>query len=115
MLAAGILGGGLAAGTHAAKAGSRVLINASPEPFSNWAASLTEDVVVIAGVWAALAHPWVFLACLGLFIILLIWLLPKLWRGVKALGAKIAALFQRRKPGAAPVKALDGPPPSSKH
>jgi hypothetical protein len=114
MLAAGILGGGLAAGTHAAKAGSRVLINASPEPFSNWAASLAEDVAVIAGVWAALTHPWVFLACLAGFIVLLIWLLPKLWRGIKALGAKIAALFSRRKPGAAPAKSLDGPPPSPK-
>ena len=60
MLAAGILGGGLAAGTHAAKAGSRVLINTSPEPFSNWLVSIGEDLAVITGVWVALAHPWSF-------------------------------------------------------
>ena len=95
MLAAGILGGGLAAGTHAAKAGSRVLINTSPEPFSNWVASIGEDVAVVAGVWAALVHPWMFLACLAVFIELLIWLLPKLWRGIKAVFAKIASLFRR--------------------
>lgn len=95
MLAAGILGGGLAAGTHAAKAGSRVLINTSPEPFSNWVASIGEDVAVVAGVWAALVHPWMFLACLAVFIVLLIWLLPKLWRGIKAVFAKIASLFRR--------------------
>jgi hypothetical protein len=95
MLAAGILGGGLAAGTHAAKAGSRVLINTSPEPFSNWLASIGEDVAVIAGVWAALTHPWIFLACLAVFVVLLIWLLPKLWRGIKAVFAKIASLFRR--------------------
>lgn len=95
MLAAGILGGGLAAGTHAAKAGSRVLINTSPEPFSNWVASIGEDVAVVAGVWAALVHPWLFLAGLVVFIVLLIWLLPKLWRGIKAVFNKIASLFRR--------------------
>jgi hypothetical protein len=95
MLAAGIMGGGLAAGTHAAKAGSRVLINTSPEPFSNWVASIGEDVAVIVGVWAALTHPWLFLAGLVVFVVLLIWLLPKLWRGIKAVFAKLASLFRR--------------------
>ena len=106
MLAAGILGGGLAAGTHAAKAGSRVLINTSPEPFSNWLASVGEDVAVIAGVWMALAHPWLFLACLAVFVLLLIWLLPKLWRGIKTIFTKLAALFGRSEksgPVAAPI------------
>jgi hypothetical protein len=109
MLAAGILGGGLAAGTHAAKAGSRVLINASPEPFSNWAASLAEDLAVIAGVWAALTHPWLFLACLVLFIVLLVWLLPKLWRGIKALFARMATLFSRVEAQPRPGPAFDDP------
>ena len=95
MLAAGILGGGLAAGTHAAKAGSRVLINTSPEPFSNWLASIGEDVAVITGVWVALAHPWLFIGFMVVFIALLIWLLPKLWRGIKAVFTKIASLFRR--------------------
>jgi len=80
---AGILGGGLAAGSHAAKAGSRVMINASPEPFSNWFASVGEDVAVLAGLWTALHHPLLFIGLLALFILLLAWLLPKLWRGVK--------------------------------
>jgi len=82
-LTAGLLGGTLAAGTHMTKAGSRVLINTSPEPFTNWTASIAEDVAVIAGLWTALNHPVVFLALLLLFILLMIWLLPKLWRGIK--------------------------------
>jgi hypothetical protein len=82
-VAAAILGGGLAAGSHAAKAGSRVLINTSPEPFSNWIASILEDVVVVGGIWASLTHPWIFIALLAFFIVLLIWLMPKLWRGIK--------------------------------
>ena len=53
VVAAGILGGGLAAGSHATKAGSRVMINASPEPFTNWFASVSEDVAVFGGLWAA--------------------------------------------------------------
>jgi hypothetical protein len=107
MLAAGILGGGLAAGTHAAKAGSRVLINTSPEPFSNWFASIGEDVAVITGVWVALAHPWLFLGFMVIFVLLLIWLLPKLWRGIKAVFAKIASLFRRTDRPAPAVKALE--------
>ena len=93
-LAAGIVGGGLAAGTHAAKAGSRVLINASPEPFTNWGASIGEDVAVVAGLWAALHHPWVFLALLLAFIVLVIWMLPKLWRGIKKVFGWLARLFR---------------------
>ena len=84
-VAAGLLGGTLAAGTHFAKSGGRALINASPEPFSNWGASLTEDALVLTGVWLAFAHPLVFLVLLAAFVALLIWLLPKLWRGIKTL------------------------------
>ena len=92
-VSAGLLGGGLAAGSHATKAGSRVMINASPEPFSNWIASLLEDVAVLGGLWAALYSPWVFLALLTLFILLMIWILPKIWRGVKKIFRFIFRLF----------------------
>jgi Domain of unknown function (DUF4126) len=77
---AGLLGGTLAAGTHVAKTGSRALINTSPEPFTNVAASLVEDVSVVGGLALAIAHPIVFLCLLALFVGLLIWLLPKLVR-----------------------------------
>ena len=77
---AGLLGGTLAAGSHIAKTGTRALINTSPEPFSNIAASFTEDGVVIGGLILALAHPITFLCLLALFVIALIWLLPKLVR-----------------------------------
>ena len=82
-LTAGLLGGSLAAATHATKSGSRLLINTSPEPFSNWGASITEDLLVIAGLWTALTHPVWFLAALLLFVVLMIWLLPRLWRLIK--------------------------------
>lgn len=96
-IAAGILGGGLAAGTHAAKAGSRSLINTSPEPFSNWTASIAEDLVVIGGLWAAIRHPSAFIIFLILFVMFLVWLLPKLWNGIKKVLAGIGRIFERNK------------------
>jgi hypothetical protein len=92
-LAAAIAGGTLAASTHSVKAGSRLMINASPEPFTNWAASITEDIAVIGALWLALNHPVIWVVLLVIFVLLLIWLLPKLWRGIRALFRKIGSLF----------------------
>jgi hypothetical protein len=77
---AALLGGTLAAGSHVAKTGARALINTSPEPFSNIAASLATDALVIAGLVLALTHPLTFLCLLALFVAGLVWLLPKLVR-----------------------------------
>ena len=82
-VAAGILGGTITAGTHFTKAGGRAVINTSPEPFSNWGASITEDLLVMSGIWLALTHPLVFLLLLLLFLLMLVWLIPKVWRGVR--------------------------------
>jgi hypothetical protein len=88
-LAAGIIGGSVTSVTHAAKASTRVLINTSPEPFSNWLASISEDVAVFGGLWLALNHPVWFLIGFIAFLFLLIWLLPKLWRGIARIFGKI--------------------------
>lgn len=79
-----LLGGSLAGATHATKAGSRALINTSPEPVSNIAASLSEESMLLTGGWLVFAHPAVFIGLLCGFIVLLFWLLPKLWRGIKS-------------------------------
>ena len=94
-VAAGLLGGTVAATSHATKAGSRLMINTSPEPFSNWTASVAEDVAVFAGLWAAFNHPGLFLAAFVIFIALVIWLLPKLFRGIAAVGRKIGSWFKK--------------------
>lgn len=96
-IAAAILGGGLAASTHATKSGARILINTSPEPVTNWLTSLGEDFGVIVGLWTALHYPLVFIIFLVCFIILLIWLLPKIWRGVKRILSILADLFRPKK------------------
>ena len=90
-----IAGGALAAGTHVAKAGTRALVNTSPEPFSNWGLSFSEDGVLLLGMWLALQHPVVFVVLLALFVLLLVWLIPKLWRGLVALKRGFQRLFGR--------------------
>ena len=90
--AAAILGGMIASGAHLTKAGSRALINTSPEPFSNWAASAAEDVLVPVGFLAALKAPLVFLAALGAFLLLALWLVPKLFRAVRRVFRNLAGM-----------------------
>lgn len=54
---AALLGGTLAAGTHFGKAGTRAVANTSPEPFSNWILSLSEDLFVVGLGMLALKYP----------------------------------------------------------
>lgn len=95
-LAAGALalGAGAAFTTHAVKAGSRALINASPEPMSNWTASLGEDVAALGALALVFAYPWwalaFLLAVLGT-IALVVWLLARwVWRRLRP-SAEVAA------------------------
>ncbi|MBY0475052.1 MAG: DUF4126 family protein [Nitrosomonas sp.] len=89
-IAAGILGAGVAATSHATKAGTRLLINTSPEPVTNWSASIMEDFLVLAGMWAALKQPEIFLILFVVFMGIAIWSLPKLWFLIRILLSKIA-------------------------
>jgi len=80
-----LLGGGIAAATHAVKAGSWLVINTSPEPFSNWGASVTEDGLSIGGILLAVFNPVGFLILFGLFVAFAIWALPKIVNGLRNL------------------------------
>lgn len=105
---AAILGGALAAGTHVAKAGTRAVVNTSPEPFSNWTLSFSEDGVLLFGLWLAFKHPLVFVVLLALFVLLLIWLIPKLWRGLRALQRGFRRLLARGAPAQTALRERDG-------
>ena len=87
MVAAGLLGGSLAAAMHVTKAGTRATLNLSPEPFSNWAASLSEDAIVPLGLWLAFTHPLWFLLMLALLLLAVVLLMRLLWRGFRRLTA----------------------------
>ena len=90
-LAAGLLGGTLAATSHIAKTTTRAAINTSPEPFSNVGMSLVGDAVVPAGMWLSVAHPTVFWVALGAAVIVslvLTWFFFRFLRGLfKRFGA----------------------------
>jgi hypothetical protein len=92
-IAAAIIGGTLAAGSHFTKAGARMAINTSPEPFSNWAASFSEDLLVGVMLYLALAHPVVFFVVLALLLAAVVWLLPKLWRFIRVSLSRLQRWF----------------------
>ena len=92
-LAAALAGGTMSAANHSAKAGLRLAINTSPEPFTNWVASTTEDGLTFSGLALAIYHPVLFLSLLGLWILLLIWAIPRLWRFVRAAYRKVRSLL----------------------
>jgi hypothetical protein len=84
LLTVAALAGGTLAGTaHLAKAGTRALINLSPEPVSNVVTSTAEDGLTFVGVLMAFFLPILFLVLLAVFLGLAAWALPRLWRGVQ--------------------------------
>ena len=93
MVAAGILGATLAAAMHTAKAGARAAINLSPEPFSNWGASFTEDALVPLGLWLAVAHPIVFFLLVAACLVAAVFLVRLLWLGIRRLTKKGSEQF----------------------
>ncbi|WP_153102162.1 DUF4126 domain-containing protein [Paraburkholderia hayleyella] len=96
---AGLAGGTLAGTAHMAKAGTRALINLSPEPVSNVVTSTAEDGLVFGGLLLALFVPVLFLIFLLGFLLLAAWALPRLWRGVqggfRAMGARMVSRLAR--------------------
>lgn len=65
----GVLGGGTALASHLVKSGGRLALNASPEPLTNIAASLAEDVTVVAVVLLAIQHPWIALSVAAVLLV----------------------------------------------
>ncbi|MFT4247824.1 MAG: DUF4126 domain-containing protein [Pseudomonas sp.] len=104
-LGAGTLaaGAGVALVSHGLKTSTRALLNTSPEPASNWIASIAEDTVVTATLALALAHPWLALAfaltasLLGAVLVWWVWRL--LWRGMRRLVAPARTAARAGDPG----------------
>lgn len=71
---------GVSLSGHSVKAGTRLLANHSPEPFSNIALSLVEDVLVVIGSWLAMSHPTIMVTIVAIFLIAFIWFAPKAFR-----------------------------------
>ncbi len=90
-LAAAIIGGTLTAGTHFGKAGTRAVVNTSPEPFTNIGLSLAEDTMVAGGLALAIANPIIFLILLAVFIVALVVLIRFILKGVTGVVARLSS------------------------
>ncbi|HVF55774.1 MAG TPA: DUF4126 domain-containing protein [Pyrinomonadaceae bacterium] len=96
-----LLGGGLALSTHGTKATVRAAANTSPEPFTNWALSLVEDVFAIGAVVLAVLHPVAILVLILIFLVILAWILPKVVRRLRRMLGSVRAFFGGRAPAQA--------------
>lgn len=105
-----LLCGGVALSGHSTKAGLRLLVNHSPEPFSNIVLSLIEDGFVVAGTYLAIQYPYLMLAVVVIFLGAFCWFAPRVFRLVriecnaivavcKKLLVKIKQLFRREQEG----------------
>jgi hypothetical protein len=78
-----LLGGTVAAGSHATKAGTRVAANTTPEPFSNWFLSLGEDAFVIGLSFIALKYPLLALGVSVVILVLIVWTARSIWKWLR--------------------------------
>jgi hypothetical protein len=88
-----LVGGGLAASSHGTKAATRALINTSPEPFSNIAASVVEDVLVVVAILLAAFLPILVFFMIGAGLAFSIWILPRVIRFFRSVVRRIRGLF----------------------
>ncbi len=91
-VAIGLLAGSVTLGAHSIKAGTRLAVNASPEPFSNVALSVTEDVAVVGGLALTALNPVFMLAVVVFVLSLGLYLAPKVWR---SMAMRSSLLFNR--------------------
>ena len=115
-LVAAVLGGSLAATSHAAKTTTRAAINTSPEPFSNIGASLAEDGLVPMALWLSVTHPMAFAVLLVVLLVAGVWLIRTCWRYLRSLFSRLTRIFSGMPdPGALPAfrfsKNSPGEPP----
>jgi hypothetical protein len=80
-----VVGGAIALAAHGGKTAARAAVTPSPEPFSNFALSMGEDVVAVGLTWFATTHP--YLAGLAVFVLLFLTILMAqwIWRALRRL------------------------------
>jgi hypothetical protein len=92
-MVAALMGGTLAATSHAAKATTRAAVNTSPEPFSNILVSFAEEGLVIAMLWLATNHPVIFGIVLLIVLVLSVLLIIVLWKFLRMVIRKVSSFF----------------------
>jgi hypothetical protein len=111
-LVAILAGGAVATAAHGTKMATRLAINTSPEPFSNWTASVTEDVSVFVGLWAIFNHPLLMILFVVSFCAVAVWLIPKLIQLAKRGYQMIRSWFKGNLDSQQPTKSQVIVPPA---
>ncbi|HTW64803.1 MAG TPA: DUF4126 domain-containing protein [Bryobacteraceae bacterium] len=91
-----ILCGGVAFASHSSKAAARLVVNHSPEPFTNIGASLAEDTFAPFGVWLSISHPLLVLGLVLAFLGGFVWVMPKVFRSIRARIVAVGEWLRRR-------------------
>ena len=91
---AALMGGGLAFGSHGTKTALRVGANLSPEPVSNWALSIVEDIIAFGGTLLAVFAPFVIAAILAVFVVVFLWFFPKVIRALARMFRTVVAFLR---------------------
>lgn len=99
---AALLAGGVALTSHSAKATTRAAANTSPEPFSNWALSFTEDSIAVFLAWMAAAHPIITAGIVVVLLILAFILIRKLFRFFRQVVGRLTGKQPLAEPGPHP-------------
>lgn len=94
-----LVGGGIALSSHGTKAATRLAANTSPEPVSNIALSLVEDVVTVGAAVLMIFHPVVILVLVLIFLVLAIWLIPRIIRALRRLWRRAREFFDPQPTG----------------
>ena len=102
---AALLGGGLAATSHATKMTTRAAVNTSPEPFSNVAVSLVEDGFVVFMLWLSATHPLIFAAALAVTLVIAVVLMIVLVKFLRVVVQGLRRFFSGQ--GLPPSRTLD--------
>ena len=110
-LAALLAGGTVALAAHGTKATVRLAINVSPEPFSNWFASVGEDLAVLGGIWMIFHHPLLMVVLVIGFTALAAWLIPRLYRLAKRGFQALRARLRGERPVSSVAKTPASTPP----
>jgi Domain of unknown function (DUF4126) len=88
-----LLGGGLALSSHGTKAATRAMLNASPEPVSNWVASIAEDIVAVLSVVASVFVPVLIFVIVGAGLVISFLVFRKILRFFRQVARSIRGWF----------------------
>jgi flagellar biosynthesis protein FliQ len=88
-----LLGGGLALSSHGTKAATRAIVNTSPEPLSNIAVSLTEEIIAIVSILLAVFLPVLLFIVVAAGLLFSAWVLPRILRFFRQVLQSLRGLF----------------------